>query len=170
MKTLPFVVSFVLMIATIFTAHAQKASLYALQKDNIKVWGECGMCKKKIEKAALTAGVETASWNEDSKILQVAFKAGKTDALKIQEAVAAAGYDTKAVTASTSAYKSLPGCCHYQRKETSAAAAINCCSNTAGTAMDCNKEADCCKDGKCAKDKDKCMDKAACKEKGCSKS
>jgi hypothetical protein len=122
------------------------------------------MCKNKIEKAALTAGVETASWNEDSKILQVAYKAGKTDALKIQESVAAAGYDTKAVTASAAAYNRLPGCCHYQRKETSAAAAINCCSNTAGTAMEG------CKDGKCAKDKVKCMDMAACKEKGCSKS
>ena len=169
MKTLSFVVSFILIITTVFTASAQKAC-NAVQKETIKVWGECGMCKNKIEKAALSAGAETASWNEDSKILLVAYKAGKTDALKIQEKVAAAGYDTKAVTASAAAYNRLPGCCHYQRKETSAAAAINCCGNTTGTAMACNKDADCCKDTKYANDKDKCMDMAACKEKGCGKS
>ncbi len=169
MKTLSFITSFIIVITTAFTTHAQKT--VALQKENIKVWGECGMCKKKIEKAAIDAGAATASWNEDNKVLIVGWNAGKANALKVQQAVAAAGYDTQAVPATAEAYNNLPGCCHYQRK---AAAkediAVSCCGNAAGNATDCKKDAGCCKDGLCAKDKDKCKDMAACKEKACCKS
>lgn len=165
MKTLHFVFSFVFVLAAAFAASAQKASFVSnVKKENIKVWGECGMCKHKIEKAALSAGVETASWNEDSKVLAVAYKAGKTSSLKIEEAVAAAGYDTKSVTASSEAYNSLPECCHYQRKEPAAQVQANCCSNSTAT-MNCCKDAACCKDGKC--DSGSCKDMAACKDKAC---
>ena len=166
MKTLNIVLSFVFIIAAVCTANAQKASIVSLQKENIKVWGECGMCKKKIEKAALTAGAETASWNEDNKLLAVTYKAGKSNATKIQDAVAAVGYDTKYVTASTAAYNSLPACCHYERKETAKQAALNCCDN----GMDCSKEAGCCKEGKCDKNNSTCKDMTTCKEKVCCKS
>src|SRR5258705_11639399 len=103
MKTLNIVLSFVFIIAAMFTANAQKASIGSLQKENIKVWGECGMCKKKIEKAAITAGAETASWNEDNKVLAVAYQTRKSNAASIQQAVAAVDYDTKDLTAATAA-------------------------------------------------------------------
>ena len=70
-----------------FSATAQK-------KEEIKVWGNCGMCKKVIETAATGAGASKASWSEETKMLSVAYNTKKTDADKIQQAIAAAGYDT----------------------------------------------------------------------------
>ena len=42
-------------------------SMFAQKSEEIKVWGNCGMCKKVIETAALKAGASTASWSEKPK-------------------------------------------------------------------------------------------------------
>ncbi|MFN8243756.1 MAG: heavy metal-binding domain-containing protein [Ferruginibacter sp.] len=100
------------------------------KKETIKVWGNCGMCKKVIEKAAKTAGATAASWNEDSKELNVTYNEKKTSAAKIQQSIANAGYDTQDFAASNAAYMKLPACCHYERKtttETPAAAKTYTC-------------------------------------------
>lgn len=78
------------------------------------VRGNCGMCKKTIEKAANGVdGVVKATWNVDKKKIDVSFDDSKTDAITIHKAVAASGYDTEKVAGSEDAYKSLPGCCQY---------------------------------------------------------
>jgi len=120
MKTQPFVLSILFIIASVTGLQAQKATNEFPKKETIAVWGECGMCKSKIEKAAKTAGATTAVWNEDSKQLAVAYYPNKTNAAKIQQAIAAAGYDTKDNSATQAAYDKLPGCCHYERKPASA--------------------------------------------------
>jgi copper chaperone CopZ len=87
-----------------------------IKKDTIKVWGNCGMCKAKIEKAAKKAGAKTALWNEDTKELSVSYVAKKTSNQKIQQAVAGVGYDTQDFTAEDKVYNNLHGCCQYERK------------------------------------------------------
>ncbi len=84
--------------------------------EKIKVWGNCGMCKSHIEKAAKQAGASYAVWNKDTKILAVTFDASKTNNQQIQQQVANAGYDTKDFTANDKAYKALDECCQYDRK------------------------------------------------------
>ncbi|MEO5685102.1 MAG: heavy-metal-associated domain-containing protein [Chitinophagaceae bacterium] len=161
MKTQYIFLSFLFVLASIFTIHAQKATGSSLKKETIQVWGECGMCKNKIEKAAKTAGASNASWNEESKLLAVSYNSNKTSGTKIQQAIAAAGYDTKDLAAPAEVYSHLPGCCHYERKEAAAKQASgNCCSN----AMACGKA------GKCDQTNVACKDMDACKEKGCCKS
>lgn len=86
------------------------------QTDTIKVWGNCGMCKETIEKAATSAKATVASWDEETKLLQVSFNNSKTSLQKIQQAVAKAGYDTQDFTGDNKAYSKLPMCCHYDRK------------------------------------------------------
>lgn len=82
-----------------------------------KVYGECGMCKRRIENSLKINGVKSATWDLDSKILTVQYvlsdviKAEK----KLHELVSAAGHDTESLKASDSAYNALPGCCQYQR-------------------------------------------------------
>ena len=76
------------------------------------------MCKKTIEAAALKAGASVANWNKETKVLTVEFKERKTNAQKIQESIANAGYDTQDVTAPADSYGKLPECCQYSRKET----------------------------------------------------
>ena len=77
----------------------------AQSKQTVKVWGNCGMCKSTIEKAAKNAGATEVEWNKDTKILTVG---NKTDLKKTELAIAAAGYDTQNVKANDEAYFGLP--------------------------------------------------------------
>lgn len=86
-----------------------------------KVLGNCGMCKKTIEKAALgVRGVEQAEWNKTSHVLTVTYdqkvfqKKGQTFST-VMKAVAEAGYDNESFKAPDTAYSALPGCCQYDR-------------------------------------------------------
>jgi len=83
--------------------------------ETLKVSGECGTCKKKIETAAKKAGATYASWNVDSKELTVKYNSTSTNSAKIQKTIADAGYDTQDFKASDKAYNSLDGCCQYER-------------------------------------------------------
>lgn len=84
--------------------------------DSVKVYGECGMCKARIEKAAKIEGVQKAEWNEDTKMLTVTYDGHKVKLDDIQKAIAAVGHDTEKFSAESSSYKKLPGCCKYDRK------------------------------------------------------
>ena len=90
---------------------------FAQTATNIKVSGNCGMCKKHIEKAAKDAGATQANWDKVAKVLTVSFDAAKTSVEKIEISVAAAGYDTEHKEASAEAYKKLDECCQYDRKK-----------------------------------------------------
>lgn len=85
------------------------------QTETLKVAGECGTCKKKIETAAKKAGATFAEWNVDSKELTIKYNSTSTNSAKIQKAIAKAGYDTPNNKASDKAYNSLDGCCQYER-------------------------------------------------------
>jgi periplasmic mercuric ion binding protein len=109
-----------LLMAVLFTAFSflkvngqDKAA-----KETVKVYGNCDMCKARIEKAAKTAGASTAKWDDESKILAVTFNESKTSLKAIEEKVAGVGYDTEHVQAKDDAYGKLPSCCRYERKKT----------------------------------------------------
>ena len=95
---------------------AQFAGAQTSIQDSIIVNGNCGMCKKTIEKSALAAGATTAFWDRKAKILKVEFDSTKTNNEKIQKAVANSGYDTQDFTAPDEVYSKLEECCHYDRK------------------------------------------------------
>ncbi len=62
-----------------------------------------------------------ASWDEESKELQVSYAVNKTSNTRIQKAIANKGYDTQDLTADNSVYEKLHSCCQYERKSTTAA-------------------------------------------------
>jgi hypothetical protein len=164
-----FILLFSLSFITFGTVYSQVA------KESIKVLGNCGMCKKVIEKAAQRAGATAAEWNKDSKILSVSYNSAKTSNGKIQTEIAASGYDTQDYTASSEAYSNLPGCCKYDRKESTTSVQ----SESKEVRHECSKDGceKCAKekaskacDEKCGKEcKDGCKDMAACKSKDCAK-
>ena len=122
--------------------------------EKIAVAGECGMCKKKIEKAAIGAGASSASWNADSKELTVNYNSTSTNAAKIEQAVAAVGYDTKNYKATNESYEKLDDCCKYERSSASEAKAGCCKDGKCSDCKDakdgqCKKDMSCCKEGKC---------------------
>jgi copper chaperone CopZ len=106
-KVLSLVAIFVLGAVTVFAGN---------KTEKIKVYGNCGMCENRIEKAVKgVEGVSEADWNKNTKMLEVTFDDAKTTADKIEMAVAKVGHDTSNHKASDEVYNGLPGCCKYDR-------------------------------------------------------
>lgn len=80
----------------------------------IKVYGNCSMCKKRIETALDSKGIKAASWDTKTKELAVVYNSSKLTELQIHEIVAAAGHDTDKVKAKDEVYADLPFCCLYR--------------------------------------------------------
>lgn len=118
MKTQKIFFSTFLLFGFLINAIGQKGNPPpGLKTETIKVWGNCGMCKKKIEKAAYSKNVIAANWDEDTKMLMIKYHFGTTSSDAVQQAVADAGYDTEKFTASDEAYNKLTTCCLYTRKK-----------------------------------------------------
>ena len=93
------------------TTQAQKKNA----KSTIEVDGVCMMCKKRIEKAALsTKGVKFASWDLKTHKLTLILDERKTNIKTIQKNIASAGHDTKGIKATEHAYNSVAPCCKYR--------------------------------------------------------
>jgi len=93
------------------------ATVFAGTKtEKIEVKGNCGMCEKRIEKAASSVeGVSKADWIKETKQLEITFDDAKTSLDKVEIAIAKVGHDTPKHKASTEVYDKLPGCCKYDR-------------------------------------------------------
>ena len=82
-----------------------------------KVAGNCEMCKERIETAAKSvAGVNSAEWNVETKVMNVKFNASMTSPDDIQKVVANAGHDAGKFKAPADVYNKLPDCCLYTRE------------------------------------------------------
>jgi copper chaperone CopZ len=86
------------------------------QTEKFKVWGNCGMCKKTIEKSLKIEGVKKASWDVKTKEITVSFDPKKTSLKAIQAAICTAGYDNDGCKGNDAAYDKLHSCCKYERK------------------------------------------------------
>lgn len=81
-----------------------------------KVYGNCGMCKKTIEKAITVKKIAKGDWNKDTKILTLTFDSTKTNPEEILKRVGLAGYDNELFYAPDDTYAKLPSCCQYDRR------------------------------------------------------
>ncbi len=108
-KVLSLVALFMMSSFSVFAANKIK---------KIEVKGNCGMCEKRIEKAASAVkGVSKADWNKETKKLEVTFDDTKTSLDKVEIAIAKVGHDTPDHKATSEVYNELPGCCKYDRTE-----------------------------------------------------
>lgn len=106
-KVLSLVALFMMGAFTVFAGN---------KTEKIKVYGNCGMCETRIEKAVNAVdGVSKADWNKETKMLEVTFDDAKTDIHKVHMAVAAVGHDTDMHKAKDEVYNALPSCCKYDR-------------------------------------------------------
>lgn len=84
-------------------------------KTTFEVKGNCGMCQKRIEKAATDIkGVTSARWNKENGKLSLVYDNKQTSVEKVQKALAAVGHDTGKFKADDAVYAKLPGCCKYR--------------------------------------------------------
>ncbi|MBC8883380.1 cation transporter [Flavobacterium piscinae] len=87
-------------------------------KRDIEVNGNCEMCKKRIEKAALSVkGVKSAVWHADHQDLHLIIDESKCSLEQVHEAVAKVGHDTNKVKAKDEDYERLHHCCQFERKQ-----------------------------------------------------
>ena len=102
-----------------FTINAQEVKKNKNAKVSFEVDGVCGMCKKRIETAALkTKGVKFALWNVKTHQLNLILDERKVEVLTVQENIAKVGHDVilkdKKITATKEAYESVNPCCKYR--------------------------------------------------------
>ena len=78
------------------------------------VKGNCGMCKKTIETAALSLdGVFSAEWNGKTKQISIVYDPQVVELLNIHKSIANSGYGTELVEYNMDNYSELPLCCQY---------------------------------------------------------
>ena len=105
-----------LMMASVLVLIAATAFSQTEKTDTFKVYGNCDMCKYRIEKA-IKKDVVKSEWNPETKMMTVTYDAGKISNDDIQKKIAAVGHDTEKFKAEDKVYKKLPGCCLYDRKK-----------------------------------------------------
>ena len=103
----------ILLFCSVYTMQAQDDMLTTAA---FKVYGNCGMCKSTIYRAANgVKGVNSAVWEVKTDTITVSYDPKKADQDKILQAIADKGYDSDTHRATDEAYNKLPGCCQYDR-------------------------------------------------------
>jgi outer membrane receptor for ferrienterochelin and colicin len=100
-------------IFSMLSLHAQKNSS-PTSTVVFKVFGNCEMCKERIEEAAKGKGIKSAIWDVDSKMLTLVYEPSSTTPEKVQQRIADVGHDTELKKAKDFVYKQLPDCCLYR--------------------------------------------------------
>ena len=103
---------FTLLVTTITFAQNKNANA------SMEVDGVCGMCKERIEKAAIrTKGVKSAVWSIETHELKLIYDENKTDLKTISKNIASVGHDTKEIKATKEQYDSVHPCCRYRDED-----------------------------------------------------
>ena len=116
MKKIIFILSLVFIG---FSMQSQEVKKKKNAKVAFEVDGICGMCKKRIETAALkTKGVKFALWSPKTHQLNLIMDERKVEVGIVQQNIANVGHDVilkdKKITASLEAYNSVHPCCKYR--------------------------------------------------------
>lgn len=83
--------------------------------EEVKIYGNCGMCESTIEKAGNMKKKAIVDWDKDTKMATITYDSLKTSKEEILKRIALAGYDSDTFLAPIDTYNSLPGCCQYER-------------------------------------------------------
>lgn len=93
-----------------------EAQIKNAKSENVKIFGNCGMCETTIEKAGNIKKVAKVDWNIDTKMATITYDSKKTNADEILKRIALSGYDNEKFLAPNNVYAELPQCCQYERK------------------------------------------------------
>jgi copper chaperone CopZ len=119
MKSIRFIVTAIIAVisgAFTFAQTHDHSQMPSNKTETFKVWGNCDMCKARIEKAAKIDGVNMADWNKETKVLTLVYNPPVVKSDAILSKIATVGHDTEKFKASDEAYNRLPGCCKYNRE------------------------------------------------------
>lgn len=91
------------------------AQIKNAKTETVKIYGNCDMCEKTIEKAGNLKKMAKVDWNVDTKMATLTYDSKKTNQDAILKRIALSGYDSDKFLAPDNAYSKLPGCCQYDR-------------------------------------------------------
>jgi len=120
MKKLLLLMTFILFISFsksdfISSAEDNSNQVQKTERTSFVVKGNCKMCKKRIEKAALSLkGVKMATWDIPSNMIDIIYDNKKLELNDIHNKISSVGHDTDKAKASEDVYDELPMCCHYR--------------------------------------------------------
>lgn len=114
MNTIKFLM-FAILIAIFTSCATQQKVINNPTTTTFKVYGNCGMCERRIEKSFSTGGLANADWNKETKMLIVTYDASKFTIQQLHEISAKIGHDTEQIKAKDAVYDKLPNCCQYKR-------------------------------------------------------
>jgi mercuric ion binding protein len=120
MKTLSLLLTVMFAVAISQSTFAQTNNQNTVKTassktESFKVFGNCDLCKERIENAVKEEGASSASWDKDTKMLTVTYNPSKTSNDKLSKKLASVGHDTEKYKAPADVYDKLPACCHYER-------------------------------------------------------
>lgn len=103
-------------ITILLSFTACEAQIQNAKTEIVKIYGNCDMCKERIEKAGTIKKIAKVDWNVDTKIATITFDSKKTNQDAILKRIALAGHDSDKFLAPEDTYSKLPGCCQYDRE------------------------------------------------------
>ena len=110
----------VMLAMVVLLTSTVNAQIKNTKTEEVKISGNCGMCKKTIEKAGTVSKESSVVWDKDSKIATITYNEKKTNKEAILKKIALAGYDNESFLAPDETYNNLPGCCQYNRENKTA--------------------------------------------------
>ncbi|HLP63122.1 DUF3347 domain-containing protein [Flavobacterium sp.] len=93
-----------------------EAQISNAKTETVKIYGNCGMCEKTIEKAGNQKKIATVDWDKDTKMATITYDAKQTTKDAILKRIALSGYDSDTFLAPDDTYSKLPNCCQYDRE------------------------------------------------------
>ena len=119
MKTIRIFLVIIMITATggIINAQTTTGTSAKQKTETFKVWGNCDMCKARIEKAVKADGALSADWDKTTKMLKLTFDPSKNSVDSFSKKLAAVGHDTEKYKADDKAYNALDECCKYERRK-----------------------------------------------------
>ena len=92
------------------------AQIKNAKTEEVKIYGNCGMCEKTIEKAGNIKNISSVDWNKETKMASISYDTKKTNKDEILKRIALVGYDSDSFLAPDDVYNNLHGCCQYDRE------------------------------------------------------
>lgn len=107
----------ILMAITVLLSFAAcNAQIKNPKTENVKIFGNCGMCESTIEKAGNKKKLAKVEWDKDTKMATLTYDSMKTNQDEILKRISLSGYDNEKFLAPNDVYAKLPECCQYERK------------------------------------------------------
>jgi copper chaperone CopZ len=102
-------------ITILLSTTMSNAQIKNTKTETVKVYGNCGMCKSKIEKAGTVKNISKVEWDNETGMATLTYDEKLTNQDEILKKIAAVGYDSDKFKAPDNVYNNLHGCCQYER-------------------------------------------------------